>query len=74
MSELSTTTAMLPPLPGSDPDIAVTSRTKPLKVCLLGGRGAGKTCFLGGLAILDRRCGWQLRATRARSCASMISW
>ena len=62
MSDLSITV----PTPASidtNPDVSVPDGTiAPLQICMLGGRSAGKTCFLGGLAILDRRCGWHLRA------------
>ncbi|MFL5328278.1 MAG: GTPase domain-containing protein [Gemmataceae bacterium] len=62
MNELSTTITT-PPVFETAADDSVPHWPKaPLQVCLLGGRGAGKTCFLGGLAILDRFCGWHMRA------------
>jgi len=33
-------------------EISVTSGSKPIRVCLLGSEGSGKTCFLAGLAVL----------------------
>lgn len=74
MSGLSTT-AHIPPLFDDDksfgessvPTVGSTTAStitiRPdSRICLLGTRGSGKTSFLGGLAILDRQVGWNLRA------------
>ena len=66
MSGLSTT-AHIPPLFDDDKSFgepsaptvgSTTANTITIRpdsrICLLGTRGSGKTCFIGGLAILDR--------------------
>ncbi len=61
MFGMSTTSPMMPPFgePDSRPNATTGSF---VRVCVLGSRESGKTCFIGGVGLLDKQAGWNVRA------------
>lgn len=61
MFGMSTTSPMLPQFAAPEPH-SRDNYDSLIRVCLLGSRESGKTCFLGGIGLLDRLPGWNVRA------------
>jgi hypothetical protein len=61
MFGMSTTSPMMPTFGATEPRQREGGEPA-MRVCVLGSRESGKTCFLGGIGLLDKLAGWNVRA------------